>query len=121
MSEDDLNEVRKMVDENGEFSRTDFIQHIKVNHHNLMELAGLKSTKFQKFNMLKEFDSVDPESDHYWNEKVNISSTHLEINWFRSKRHGSCLTRTKTGGYHRKSSGIHLDKRCHPGHTGREN
>ena len=44
-----------------------------------MELPGLKSTTFQKFNMLKEFDSVDPESDHYWNEKVNRSSNPKHI------------------------------------------
>ena len=28
-------------------------------------------SSFQNSNMFSQFDSVDPESDHHWNEKVN--------------------------------------------------
>merc|ERR550519_2985464 len=44
--------MEEVADANGELSKNDFILHVKNS------------------NMFSQFDSVDPESDHHWNEKV---------------------------------------------------
>ena len=85
VSEDDQKNVEAIADANGGVSKQDFILYIKQ--------AGMFSL----------FDSVDPESDHHWNEKVKMAwklfdkngdgrLTQLEFRWMTDKK---LLTNTK--------------------------
>ena len=87
LSEEDIRHLTEEVtDAKGELSKNDFILHVKVSSVEIilimvimlavLDFANEKSwcltmNFLQKTNMFSQFESVDPESDHHWNEKVN--------------------------------------------------
>ena len=66
---------------------------------------------FQNSNMFKQFDSVDPECDHHWEEKVSKNYSNcltiflFDSSFSRSERHGRFLTRMEMEKYPSRSSG----------------
>ena len=86
LSEEDIRHLTEEVtDAKGELSKNDFILHVKVSSVAIILIMVImmavvdsanekkaETMKFlQKTNMFSQFESVDPESDHHWNEKVN--------------------------------------------------
>ena len=79
VSDEDLKDVEAIANANGGVTKTDFILYVK------------------QANMFSMFDTVDPESDHHWNEKVKMAwklfdkngdgrLTQLEFRWMTDKK-----------------------------------
>ena len=99
LSEEDIRHLTEEVtDAKGELSKNDFILHVKVtfcwNYVDCGDNVGggglgkwkknwcLTTNFLQKTNMFSQFESVDPESDHHWNEKVNNWLKEFQVqNW----------------------------------------